>query len=420
MVAGMENFDAAWAQINHCNKCGFCLPACPTYRLTRNELDSPRGRIAMVEGVLRDEIAAGEGLEHSLSYCLGCRACETSCPSGVEYHHILEAGKRSLDQSRPGHRGITFVPRLLLKLTTKPRRMRRLAYWARRAERLPLPQSLRDLLPMLRYQSETVAHASPAQTPRRTAAFFRGCVQEALFGDANQAAVEVLSVAGYEVAVPGGQTCCGALAWHAGRVDEARDLARENIKAFETADTGVIVNTAGGCGAMLSEYDAILADDPDWAERALRFSRQVRDFAAALGELPELPRLVGSGERVALQNSCHLVNVEGGGEWPAKLIGAVQGDTLAALAGQDRCCGSAGIYNIQHPDWATRLLDVKMTEIVAEKPSRVLVVNPGCQLQMTMGVNRAGLDATVEHLARYLYRAFLRGQRETEALDQVD
>jgi glycolate oxidase iron-sulfur subunit len=415
----MDNIQAALAQINHCNKCGFCLPACPTYRLTGNEMDSPRGRIAMVEGVLRDEIAAGEGLERSLSYCLGCRACETACPSGVQYHRILEAGKRALDVARPAHRGMTFLPRTLLKLTKRPRRMRRLAGLARRSANLPLPESLTQFLPMLNYHPQAVAAAPAPAKPIGSGAYFRGCVQEALFHDANQSAVELLRASGVAVALPNRQTCCGALAWHAGRADEARKLARRNIEAFESVPAGPVVNAAGGCGGMLSEYGEILADDRQWARRAERFSQRVKDWTQVLGELPELPPLVGAGERVALQNSCHLINVEGGGEWPAKLIGRVKNDSLAVYAGQDRCCGSAGIYNIQHPDWAVRLLDGKMAELSAQNPDRVLVVNPGCQLQMTMGVHRADLDAPVEHLARYLYRAFRRGQGKAEGLDQI-
>ncbi len=403
-------FELALAEINHCNKCGFCLPACPTYKLTGNEVDSPRGRIALVEGVLNGEIAADQGLEESLSYCLGCRACETACPSGVQYHRVLEAGKQVLDKTRPSHRALTFLPRALLRLTRHPKRLASLARLGRRTAHWPLPEQLRALSPMLRYRSEEVPGVSAHPEPIGKALFFQGCVQEALFSDANQAAQALLQAAGYTVTEPAGQTCCGAILWHAGRSDEAKALARANIEAFEATGEVPIANTAGGCGAMLSEYGEIFEDDPAWAERAQRFSARVQDWSRLIMESPVQLEFQGNGERVTMQNSCHLVNVEGGGDVPALLACRVAGDQFLPMASQDRCCGSAGIYNIQHPKWANRLLDAKMDEVAAFAPSRVLVVNPGCHMQMTLGVHRSGADAEVEHLARYLYRAFLRAQ----------
>lgn len=372
----------------------------------------------MVEGVLNGEISAAKGLEESLSYCLGCRACETACPSGVQYHRVLEAGRQVLDRARPGHRRLTFVPRTLLRLTRHPKRLSRLARLGRRAASWPIPASLKALTPMLRYQPETIA-ASRHEAAEDAAAFFDGCVQEALFSDANQAARELLRAAGYDVVSPQGQTCCGALAWHAGRAEEAKRLARVNIGAFELLGDAAVVNTAGGCGAFLSEYGEILADDPRWADRAERFSRRVQDWTRALEDAPRRLAFKGNGERVVLQNSCHLLNVEGGGDAPARLARLAAGDTFLPVPGQDRCCGSAGIYNIQHPDWAIRLLDRKMDEVASAEPDRVLVVNPGCQMQMTLGVHREGSNATVEHLARYLYRAFLRSQGEAQSADEV-
>lgn len=414
-----KRFELALAEIDHCNKCGFCLPACPTYRLTGNEVDSPRGRIALVEGALRNEIESGPGLEASLTYCLGCRACETACPSGVEYHRILDAGKSLLDKTRPRHRGMTFLPRTLLRLTKRPRSLARVARWGRRAADWPVPERLKELTPMLSYQPEKIMAAAKPRKQLGEAVFFKSCVQEALYSDANDAAVQLLTAVGYQVAEPARQTCCGALAWHAGRQREARALARRNIRAFEKSGDVPVVNAAGGCGAMLSEYGEIFADDREWAKRAERFSARVQDWTRLLDQLPDKVRFLGAGERVALQNSCHLVNVEGGGDLAPQILTAVENDTFVAAAGQDRCCGSAGIYNIQHPDWSARLLDEKMDELSRESIDRLVVVNPGCQLQMTMGVHRAAMDSEVEHLARYLYRAFLRGQREAEGLNQV-
>lgn len=413
-------YDLAIKEIEHCNKCGFCLPVCPTYRLTGNEVDSPRGRIAMVEGVLNDEIAAHLGLEESLSYCLGCRACETACPSGVQYHRVLEAGKLVLDRSRPRHRGMTFLPRALLKMTRHPKRMKQFASWAKRTANWPVPKDARSLLPMLTYEEEYLPGVVSSSAAHDEAAFFRGCVQEALYGDANHAARQLLQGLGVALREPSGQRCCGALDMHAGRRDEAKRLAKTNIRAFESSGSLPILNTAGGCGAMLAEYGDLLSDEPGWRERAETFSSRVQDWSQVVMERALDTTFEGAGETVTLQNSCHLVNVEKGGEAPAVLMQWVKSDTFQPIDSQDRCCGSAGIYNIQHPEFANRLLDQKMSDVSEVQPDRIIVVNPGCQLQMTLGVAQSDRVVPVEHLARYLYRAFLRAQRQPQSTDKIN
>lgn len=364
----------------------------------------------MVEGVLQGEISADRGLEESLSYCLGCRACETACPSGVRYHRVLEAGRAALDQTRPGHRGMTFLPKMLVRLTRHPRRLRLLAQVGRKMRNLPMPRRVKSLTPMLAYQTEPISPDGVPQPATTGAAFFSGCVQEALFPDANQAAETLLNAAGYDVVKPLQQTCCGAIAWHAGRADEARRLAKINIEAFELTGNVPVANTAGGCGAMLTEYEELFQGDPKWEDRARRFSERVHDWSRLLLEAPQPLSFAGQGEKVSLQNSCHLINVEKDGERPSALIRQVEGDEFVSLPSQDRCCGSAGIYNIQHPDWADSILDGKMGEIQDMAPDRLLVVNPGCAMQMTLGVGRYGSPTTVEHLARYLYRAWRKAQ----------
>lgn len=369
----------------------------------------------MVEGVLHGEISANQGLEESLSYCLGCRACETACPSGVRYHLVLEAGRATLDTTRPGHRGMTLLPKMLVRLTRHPRRLRRLAQIGRKVRNLPMPRRLKALTPMLAYQLEPIVPDAVPEPATLGAAFFSGCVQEALFSDANQAAETLLRAAGYDVVNPPQQTCCGAIAWHAGKAEEARRLAKVNIEAFEVTGNVPVANTAGGCGAMLAEYEELFQGDPHWEERARRFSERVHDWSRLLLEAPKPLTFWGQGEKVSLQNSCHLVNVEKEGEGPLSLIRQVAGDAFIPLASQDRCCGSAGIYNIQHPDWADRILDSKMGEIQDEAPDRLLVVNPGCAMQMTLGVERYGSSTVVEHLARYLYRAWRKAQSGHQA-----
>ncbi|MDA8194176.1 MAG: (Fe-S)-binding protein [Thermaerobacter sp.] len=406
-------------EINHCNKCGFCLPACPTYVLTGSELASPRGRIAMVEATLRGEIGAGGALEEALSSCLGCRACETACPSQVPYHRILEAGRDLLRASRSGRRRLSLISRQLLWLVRHPNRLGRLTRLAERIKPWALPRRLRQYRPMLGYRPEILAPPpGPKPEDRGAVSFFSGCVMGAVFPDANRAAEALLALSGVGATTPLDQGCCGALQAHAGRRAEARQLARQNIAAFEPTAPRTIVTTAGGCGAMLAEYAELLARDDVWRERARQFAARVRDWSAVLGEMDPPIRFQGAGERVVLQNSCHLVNVSKAGTYSVSLLQRVEGDDFISIPGQDRCCGSAGLYNFENPGWALRILDAKMEQVAQAAPDRILVNNPGCHLQMQWGAHRhpGTTDVRVEHLARYLYRAALRAQSGEQAL----
>lgn len=399
-------------EINQCNKCGFCLPACPTYRITGSELASPRGRIAMVEALAHDEIEVGAGLDEALSYCLGCRACETACPSGVRYIRILEFGRDALQTIRPESRRLSWIPRNVLRLVKQPKRMGRWFGLANRLKGWPWPKSIRRYTPMLGYRAQTIPEVVVASEAAETVAFFEGCVMSGVFSDVNQAAKNLLKRAGLRIQSPSGQGCCGALHLHAGNVDEAKFLAKVNIRAYETLGQWPIANTAGGCGAMLMEYGRLFEGDPEWAERAQEFSRRVRDWSTVLVQSGTQLSFQGTGERVTLQNSCHLVNVEKAGQDSVQLLRSVSGDDFVAMAGQDSCCGSAGIYNLQHTDWALRILDQKMESVQSVQPDRIIVNNPGCHLQMQWGATRLneGPGPQVEHLARYLYRALARSQ----------
>ncbi|MCY0884805.1 MAG: (Fe-S)-binding protein, partial [Firmicutes bacterium] len=308
---------AVLTDIARCNRCGFCLPACPTYHLTGEERHSPRGRIALVEALVRGEVAAGPLLADALDRCLGCRACESACPSGVAYHRIRQAGQDRLRRAWPPARRLPFLPRQALRLVRRPRRLARALSLAARLRRLPWPPGWRRYAPMLGYRPQALPPLPDPGPGARPAAFFTGCVQEAMFADANRAAEALLTAAGYRVQRPEGQGCCGALALHAGRVEEAQSLARANLDAFAGTE-GPVVNTAGGCGAMLAEYGELLAGDPAYAARARAFATRVRDWATLLREAPPLP-FRGEGRRVTLQNSCHLVHVEGAGADPPAL-----------------------------------------------------------------------------------------------------
>ena len=396
-------------ETDHCNKCGFCLPVCPTYQLTGQEFHSPRGRIAMVEAAVRGELTTSSGLEETLSHCVGCRACEPACPSGVHYERILEAGRNLLVEGGSAAFRGSLTARSALYLATRKQTFRGFARWGSLMRRVPLADLITGYAVMLpdstgRRQSRAPTISSPTG-PR--VAFFSGCVMDAVFADANLAAQQLLTAAGYRVFRPQSETCCGAIHLHSAEPEEAKRLARANIAAFESEAADWIVNTAGGCGAMLQEYPELLADDAAWRERAKRFSARVRDFSTLLvGEAARSLDYRGDGSRVVLQNSCHLVNVQGVGDHPVRLLRRVTGDTFIPYAEQDLCCGSGGLYNINHRDWARGILDHKMDKVAPLEPTKIIVNNPGCHMQMLWGVERhkAAVRATVEHLATYLWR----------------
>lgn len=405
------------AETEHCNKCGFCLPACPTYRLTGQELHSPRGRIAMVEAAARNELPNWSGLEEALSYCIGCRACEPACPSGVHYESILEAGRTALI-ARGSHafRG-SLASRGALYLSKHRHAFGQLAELGRHFRHIVPDIGVgRDLVAMLPGPVAPESLSNPAwPKPPQSAgrvAFFASCVMESVFGEANRAAKNLLQAAGFTVETVSDETCCGAIHLHSGERSSAQEMARHNIFAFERGQWDYIVNTAGGCGAMLQEYPDLLAGEPSWQDRALRFSQRVRDFSTLLLDERATPLAYqGDHSRVTLQNSCHLANVQRIAPHPFQLLAQVEGDLVLTFKDQEMCCGSGGLYNINHREWAQAILDDKMGKLEAVEPNRILVNNPGCHLQMQAGVTRhEGLDASVEHLATYLWRCYLRAQ----------
>lgn len=411
-AAGLSLTASAVHELEHCNKCGFCLPACPTYQETGSEVHSPRGRLSLVEAAWRGEIEPGMGLAESLSLCLGCRACETACPSGVLYGRVLEEARADL-YSRS--RRFTVKSSLVSVMLTAVRRRKllkglvRLGRWARR---LPLGADLARATAMLPPESQplperrAVSSSSPSGSTGsgQVIGFFTTCVMDAVYERANQAAVALLEAAGARVTVIPGQDCCGALHLHTGDMAAARDLAKKNLQALEALPAGAwIVSHSGGCGAMLEHYGHLLEGDAEWAEASRQRSLHVKDFATALKALPYQPVLQGDGDRVAFQNSCHLVNGLRHGEEPKEWLGAVTGDTFVQLASQDRCCGSAGVYNLNEPEMATQILRRHVAELREAEADVWVVVNPGCGLQCQSGVGDARLPVRVQQLAAYLY-----------------
>ena len=404
------------ADLRTCIHCGMCLEACPTYRVTGLETESPRGRIHLMQA-LADGHPATPDLTVHLDRCLACRACETVCPSAVPYGRLIESTRAMLGAQRT-----SALTRLSRWLFAEPRRLRRLfsALWLyersglRRLVRSPairarLPRRVRMLEGLApprrpRFSRDRGGFVQPRPPIRGRVGFLVGCVMREAYGDVHEAAASLLSRVGYEVVVPPQQVCCGALQAHVGDVEGARSLARRNVEAFSEADIGAIVIDSAGCGAHMKHYGDVLAGDP-LAERARAVAAKTKDLSEVLLPLADLLRFAPLPLRVTYQDPCHLAHAQGIRSAPRELLGMIPGLALVEMREPDRCCGSAGIYNLTQPELADRVLDLKMADVLATAPQAVVTANPGCMLQLSYGVERAGVAVPVYHLAEILERA---------------
>jgi len=335
-----------------------------------------------------------------LDFCLGCRACESACPSGVPYGRLLEEARTLTAAVKPAHPLVRFALRHLMPYPGRLRLLGRLAALAQRMGLFRLvPGALGELakaLPSIKPPGSYAATGSAAGQP---VLFFRGCVQDAFLYSQNEAAVRVITALGGQCIVPEGQVCCGALHAHSGDLEGARSLARRNIAAFERLP-GPIINHAGGCGAQLKAYGELLKDDPEWADRARAFAARVMDLSEWLAQagLPK-ERLFPVQATVTYQDSCHLAHGQKVRKQPCDIIRAIPGVTYREMAQADQCCGSAGIYNLVQPDMARRVLSEKMAHVAETGAQIVVTANPGCYLEMRQGVRQSGLAGKVEVLS---------------------
>jgi glycolate oxidase iron-sulfur subunit len=408
-----------------CIQCGFCLPKCPTYRLTGNEAASPRGRIDLMRAVAEGDLTAGE-IFTQLDFCLGCRACESACPAGVEFGKLLEAGRAEARVGRTGSRLGAWVQRVCLQtLLPVPALVQQLAsvlyvyQVSGLQQRLRASRVLRQLAPTLAAMDMLLprvpARAERRPVPLETApvgaeqgrvAMLTGCIMPALLPEVNHATAQVLAANGYRVYAPPAQRCCGAIQAHAGELEMARQLARHNIRIFEATDAEWVVVNSAGCGALMKEYGHLLRDDPAFAARAKAFSRRVRDVSEVLAAAPVRQPLHPVPLRAAYDDPCHLLHGQKVREQPRYLLQQIPALTLIEIPESDWCCGSAGIYNLLHPDTAQALLDRKMRHLAAVEPQLIVTGNPGCMLQLRQGVAQYGLTAEVLHPVEVLARAY--------------
>jgi D-lactate dehydrogenase (cytochrome) len=414
--------------LQQCVHCGLCLQVCPTYGLFGTEMDSPRGRISLIraaaDGLLnRDEFLGSFSLHINL--CLACRTCETACPSGVEYGRLVEGARAAIEQHRqPGTVERTVRRAAMQELMPDAGKMRGLERWLRLYQQtglqwltrafLPLPKTLQvmeGILPPIEAEHFDYSKPAPAHGEKRgTVAFFQGCIQEAFLAQANAATVRVLQRNGYEVHFPAGQTCCGAAQLHTGDEVLARQLAQRNIDAFLDDGFDAIINNAGGCGLTLQEYPHLFSGDHEYAEKAKQFSDKVMDFSQFIHDnLVEPPR----GElrvRAMYSDSCHLRHGQKVAAQPRALLNKIPGLELIEPKDPDRCCGSAGIYNITQPDPAQVLLDERMADAARSGVRLIVSNNTGCHMQLLNGARRSGLKINVMHIAEVLDLSYRAGE----------
>lgn len=416
----------ALSDLRTCIHCGMCLEACPTYRVSGLETESPRGRIHLMQLLVEGRAQPTGDVTVHLDRCLACRACETVCPAGVPYGRLIESARASLAQAtRPSSlvralRWLAFrwllphparldaAARLLAvyERSGLPAVLRRTGLLRRLPPRLRMLEGLRPPLTRPRFSRQDGGVVFGDGVQRGRVAMLTGCVMRVAYGDVNEATARLLARVGYEVVVPAGQRCCGALHAHAGDVDGARELARGNVERFaEVAGLEWIVVNAAGCGAHLKKYAELLADDPEWAERARLVAARVRDLSEVLEDSAERLSFGRLPLRITYQDPCHLAHAQGIRDQPRALLRRVPELELVEMREADRCCGSAGIYNITQADYSARVLAAKMGDLLATRPQAVVTSNPGCMLQLRYGLERAGVDVPVYHLAEVLERS---------------
>lgn len=418
-----------YEKTNQCVQCGYCLPVCPTYLTMGKETHSPRGRINLVKMAGEGRITDLSVLEEPLDLCLGCRACETVCPTGVEYGAILESARAAVTRRKKHSLPVKILRNTLLKKVFPSRKAMNLignAMWIYEksgAQKLARKSGLTKMAPAHLGEFEAITSPAvspwersslPAYTPAKgskkyTVAFFVGCVMDAMFRKINQLSIQLLAEVGCDVIVVENQTCCGALHAHTGEMEESKRLAKRNIDAFEQAEAAdFIVNNAGGCGGMMVEYDHLLADQPQWAERAQRFARKTRDISQILALCGGIKGKDRPAERVTYQRSCHMTNVQRVTREPVQLIRQLPNVELVEMKETDMCCGSAGIYNMVHYEASMDILDLKMEHVKDTKATTIVTTNPGCLLQMKVGIERENLGGSMRavHLVEYLAEAY--------------
>jgi glycolate oxidase iron-sulfur subunit len=410
-----------------CIHCGLCLAACPTYEELGTEMDGPRGRIYLMRAVTDGRLAPDAAVRKHLDLCLDCRACETACPSGVQYHKMLEPFRAALEHTHPPDTDLPWLQRQILRHVFPYARRTRLALApVRLMQRLGLDRLVKksgvlkllpawmrrmdEMLPALRPHYGSLPEVLPAEGKRRArVGFLLGCVADGVFPETNLATIRVLHKNGCEVWLPRNQGCCGALPFHDGREAEARQFAVANCRAFGFADGGesldAVITNAAGCGAMLKEYDLLLKDTPH-AEVGAKFRAKVRDVSEFLVELGPVRPTHPLPIKATYHDACHLRHAQHVYEQPRRLLGLIPELELVPLVETDLCCGAAGSYNLTQPEMAERLGERKARRILETGARAVFTGNVGCLMQITKHLHRQRPDFWVAHPIDALWASY--------------
>ncbi len=399
--------------IDDCVHCGFCLPTCPTYQLWGEEMDSPRGRIVLMRVGHEEGSELTPALVGHLDNCLGCMACVTACPSGVQYDKLIEDTRAQVERRYSRPRAEVLRRRAILESFTRPgflrvtapalaayrkSGLRRLLSRIGPVRRSAMLRTIVELAPEVpaRAAVERLPRLTPAAGTRRArVGFIQGCVQRVYFHRVNQATVWVLAAEGFEVHAPRLPRCCGALGLHVGEEESSVKLAKATIEAFEPFDY-VVVNSAG-CGSATKDYGHLFREDPDWRERAEAFAAKVRDVTELLAEHDPVATRGPLQRKVAYHDACHLAHAQGVRSQPRDLLRAIPGVELVEPAEWEICCGSAGIYNLVKPEAADELGRRKAENLLATGAELIAAANPGCALQLAAHLERRGKPMPVVH-----------------------
>lgn len=423
--------------IDACVHCGFCLPTCPSYRVIGKENDSPRGRIYLMDAINKGEAPLSAASVEHFDTCLGCLACTTSCPSGVQYDKLITSLRPQIQRNHPRPWHQKALRQLIFSLFPYPDRIRLLLTPLALYQRLGLSKlmqssgllkrlspnlaAMESLLPSVTAScfSDNLPELIPAQTTdqngekRYRVGMILGCVQRVFFTGVNEATARVLSANGCEIVVPRSQGCCSALPEHQGETAQAQALARQMIDSFEGTDVDYVIINAAGCGHTLKEYGHVLADDPDYAEKAKAFAAKVRDvqeFLAEVGLTTELHPLQSEPLAVVYQDACHLLHGQKISLQPRQILRQIPGLTLREPLDGALCCGSAGVYNMLQPEIAAELGQMKATALTNTGATLIASANPGCSLQIKQALEKQGKTVMLRHPMQLLDMS-IRGEK---------
>jgi glycolate oxidase iron-sulfur subunit len=418
--------------IDECVHCGFCLPTCPTYVLFGEEMDSPRGRIYLMNKGL-DEEAMDDTMVRHWDLCLGCMACVTACPSGVQYDKLIEATRAQIERRYERRADDKAFREMIFKLFPYRNRLRLAAGPLRLYQRFGIGERLRKagvmdrlparmrameaLMPKLAREETIPELTGPAGGRRRRVGVLVGCVQQVFFSQVNAATVRVLAAEGCEVVAPKGQGCCGALSTHAGREEESLDFARKTIDTFEGLNLDNVIVNAAGCGSTMKEYGHLLRDDPDYADRARAFSERVMDVSEFLAEIRPAAERHPLPVSVAYHDACHLGHAQGVRKQPRAVLKGIPGLEIREIKEAEICCGSAGIYNMVEPEPAAELGERKANNVLKTGAQMLVTSNPGCILQIQASLKKMGADISTAHPMEVL-DASIRGEPVETLLDR--